>query len=82
MRTYEEIVREHGPLDPETDETADGVWYFNGVATAMKKAEMSATLGLGGVFLWEAGQDAKADDSSLLSHLGRFARSRRMGKEL
>jgi GH18 family chitinase len=60
--TYAEIVSVHHPA-PDVDEV-DGV-YFNGVATIQKKTHYAQEQELGGVMIWELGQDT-ADDTSLL----------------
>jgi hypothetical protein len=71
---YDEILRDLGPLPVNQDEVTpkehrtmrDHVkenhvgktWYFNSVATTVKKADYAYEQGLGGVYIWEAGQDA------------------------
>lgn len=60
--SYREIVVKHR-LDPATDEV-DGV-YFNGPATIRRKAEYAVEAGLGGVMVWELGQDAAGERSLL-----------------
>ncbi len=60
--TYAEIVALHHPA-PGDDE-AGGV-YFNGIATIQKKTRYAQDQGLGGVMIWELGQDT-TDDTSLL----------------
>lgn len=51
------------------------------MGTAVKKAELAAEQGLAGVFLWEAGQDAKDEGTSLLANLGAFARTLPAGEK-
>jgi GH18 family chitinase len=67
--TYAEVVRDHGPLAPDADQTEDGKWYFNGVKTTVAKVELAAVQGLAGIFLWEAGQDSKDEATSLLANM-------------
>lgn len=64
-KTYTELISEHGSLPPEADE-APGGWYFNGIATVVKKSGFAMGQGLGGVFFWEAGQDTNDAATSLL----------------
>jgi GH18 family chitinase len=60
--TYREIVTRHN-LNPDVDEI-DGV-YFNGPDTIRRKTEFALDTGLGGVMVWELGQDAPGDRSLL-----------------
>jgi GH18 family chitinase len=60
--TYAEIIRRHQPA-PEVDE-AGGV-YFNGIATVQQKTRYALEQRLGGVMIWELGQDT-GDETSLL----------------
>ena len=60
--TYAEIVSEYHPA-PEVDEV-DGV-YFNGIRTIQQKARYVTENHLGGVMIWELGQDT-TDETSLL----------------
>lgn len=60
--TYAEIVSRYQPA-PEVDE-AGGV-YFNGPATIQQKTRYTREQHLGGVMIWELGQDTK-DEASLL----------------
>lgn len=62
VTTYSEIVSPK-PLAPETDEV-DGL-FFNGPATIRKKTQFAIEQKLGGVMVWEIGQDAKGDASLL-----------------
>lgn len=59
-QSYREIVFQNEVL-PQDDE-ADG-YYFNGMNTVQKKAEMGIDLGLKGFFVWEIGQDSFGRDS-------------------
>jgi len=59
-QSYREIVFQNNVL-PQDDE-ADG-YYFNGLNTVQKKAEMGLNLGLKGCFVWEIGQDSFGRDS-------------------
>ena len=69
VQTYEEIYRDHSP-GPSIDELPNGM-YFNGVDTVMKKARWARSNGLAGVMVWEAGQDTKVAESSLVHALQR-----------
>jgi chitinase len=60
--TYAEIVRRYHPA-PDVDE-AGGV-YFNGITTIQRKTRYALEQQLGGVMIWELGQDT-SDDMSLL----------------
>ncbi len=59
---YREIVTRHRPA-PTTDEA--GGLYFNGPATVRRKTEYALGAGLGGVMVWELGQDAPGADALL-----------------
>lgn len=65
--TYAQIVEAHRP-GPEVDEV-DGL-YFNGPATIRRKAAFALETKLGGVMVWELGQDLR-DDRSLLRLVNR-----------
>ncbi len=60
--TYAEIVAQHHPA-PDADEV--GGIYFNGATTIQQKTRYAREQQLGGVMIWELGQDT-ADDTSLL----------------
>jgi GH18 family chitinase len=60
--TYAEIVHRYRPA-PEVNE-AGGV-YFNGIATIQQKTHYALEQRLGGVMIWELGQDT-GDETSLL----------------
>jgi len=60
--TYRQIVAKYKPA-PETDEV-DSI-YFNGPATIRRKTEFALESGLGGVMMWELGQDAEGKQSLL-----------------
>lgn len=60
--TYREIVEKYHPA-PETDEV-DGI-YFNGPATIRRKTEWAMKSKLGGVMIWELGQDVSGKDALL-----------------
>ncbi|HEV3022178.1 MAG TPA: glycosyl hydrolase family 18 protein [Pirellulales bacterium] len=61
-QTYAEIVRRHQPA-PEVDEV-DGI-YFNGPVTIARKTNEAIESKLGGIMVWELGQDAAGDQSLL-----------------
>ena len=56
-KSYEDLVRMHALL-PTDDRTADG-YYFNGPALIERKTRLAADMGLGGVMIWEVGQDCR-----------------------
>ncbi len=60
--TYAEIKQRFRP-DNQQDEA--GGFYFNGPATLAKKVKLAKQRGLGGVMIWEVGQDTKGKDSLL-----------------
>jgi chitinase len=61
-QTYSEIARRYHPA-PDVDEV-EGV-YFNGIRTIQQKARYARENNLGGLMVWELGQDT-TDDTSLL----------------
>jgi GH18 family chitinase len=63
--TYAEILRKHSPA-PDVDEV-DGL-FFNGPQTIDRKVAFAKGSRLGGVMIWELGQDA-AGEKSLLRRL-------------
>lgn len=55
-KTYTELLRSHGDtLSARTDEVEQ--WYFNGVTTVERKTKDAIAAHLGGVMVWELGQD-------------------------
>jgi GH18 family chitinase len=60
--TYRQLVGKF-KLPPETDEV-DSI-YFNGPATIRRKTQFALESGLGGVMVWELGQDAEGKQSLL-----------------
>lgn len=60
--TYAEIVQKHS-FPPDVDEV-DGL-FFNGPRTIDRKVEFAKNSKLGGVMIWELGQDALGDKSLL-----------------
>lgn len=60
--TYAEILQRFNPGKAQ-DEA--GGYFFNGPATLVKKVKLAKQRGLGGVMIWEIGQDAKGEDSLL-----------------
>ncbi|MEW6349900.1 MAG: glycoside hydrolase family 18 protein [Thermodesulfobacteriota bacterium] len=71
VRPYKNIVKNHRPV-PDVDEVA-GI-HFNGIATIQRKARFARDKGLGGVMIWELGQDT-TDHTSLLRAVYRSIRS-------
>ena len=60
-RTYEDIVQAHAPLDAASDAVPEGaaLVHFNGRATIAAKTRLALREGLGGIMIWEAGQDCR-----------------------
>lgn len=67
--SYAEIVERYHPA-PIFDEV-DNI-YFNGIGTIQQKTCLAKTMGLGGVMVWELGQDSM-DGSSLLAAIYKAA---------
>merc|ERR1712110_1391329 len=65
--TYEDLVQRHHPLPPSSDSvpaprdgrSADGTIGFNGVQTIEAKTRYALQKGIGGVMIWEVGQDCR-----------------------
>ncbi len=62
-RSYEDLVREHAPLGPSENEA--GGYFFNGPELIERKVKLALELGLGGVMVWEVGQDCR---QNLVAH--------------
>jgi GH18 family chitinase len=60
--TYAEIKQR---FRPGNNQDEAGGFYFNGPDTLAKKVKLAKKRGLGGVMIWEIGQDAKGKDSLL-----------------
>jgi len=73
--TYTEIVGQFRP-SPEVDEV-NGI-YFNGITTIQRKTCLAMNENIGGVMIWELGQDT-ADDTSLLSAIRRTVNNGKCG---
>jgi len=60
--TYEDLVQRH-KLDPSWDTVQDqGARVgFNGITTIERKTQLAVDRGLGGVMIWESGQDCRVD---------------------
>jgi hypothetical protein len=56
-RPYEDFVRNR-VLDRDLDEV--GGSYFNGLATIARKTALAGNSGLGGLMIWEVGQDCRS----------------------
>jgi len=56
--TYEDIVQKHHPLAPDVD-LVEGNLGFNGVTTIAEKTRHAIQQNLGGVMIWEVGQDCR-----------------------
>jgi len=64
-KTYEEIHRNYHPLSPKKNGV--GKYYFNGVKMIAHKTKYAVREGLGGMMIWELGQDiAPTSKESLL----------------
>jgi chitinase len=59
---YAKIV---GNFHPGPNLDSESGYYFNGIDTIRKKTRLARSEGLGGVMIWEAGEDTR-DDTSLL----------------
>jgi chitinase len=70
--TYDEIVRKYGP--PPASDEVDGI-YFNGVETIRRKTHFAVENKLGGIMIWELGQDTMGEQS-LLRVIGQAVRNR------
>jgi GH18 family chitinase len=62
VRTYREIIEQYAP--PAERDEVDGLFY-NGPDLVRAKLKYSRAAGLGGVMLWELGQDATGEQSLL-----------------
>lgn len=71
--TYAEIVSTHEP-GPHIDEI--GGIYFNGINTIFEKTEYAMDKQLGGVMIWEVGQDSY-ENASLLETIRETANSQK-----
>jgi GH18 family chitinase len=68
--SYAQLVQKYHPA-PEIDEV-DGI-YFNGIKTIERKTRYALENKLGGIMIWEMGQDTN-DEQSLLRAIRRVAR--------
>lgn len=68
VKTYEEIRREYAGSQPfdEVGDVVDG-FGFNSIDTVKAKVALAKEYGYGGVMIWELGQDAQDDESSLFA---------------
>ena len=71
--TYAEIIGQYHP-SPEIDEV-NGI-YFNGIETIQKKTCLAFDANIGGVMVWELGQDT-TDNTSLLQAIQRTTQNSR-----
>ena len=62
--SYSYIIDTYNP-EPEVDQVAD--IYFNGIETIKKKTQFAINKGIGGIMIWEVGQDTRDDTSLLLA---------------
>ncbi len=72
VQTFAQLARRDN-FDPTADEF-DG-YYFNGHATIAKKVFWARESGLGGIMIWELGQDAQSEQSLLRTILESSNRS-------
>lgn len=56
-KSYEDLVQAHAPLDANTNEA--GGYFFNSPTLLRSKVALARELGLGGVMIWEVGQDCR-----------------------
>ena len=61
-RSYGDLAEGHD-LEPGSNRAGD--YYFNSIDTVKKKAAHAQELGLGGIMVWEIGQDARGGKSLL-----------------
>jgi len=54
-KTYQEILQMNPKLKPNSDQ--EGPYYYNGFQTIKKKVEYAMKNGIGGIMIWEVGQD-------------------------
>ena len=67
--TYAALAQRHGVAARPAADRA-GAWYYNGPRTLARKARLAHTRGLGGLMVWELGQDVRPDaPGSLLAAL-------------
>jgi chitinase len=57
--SFEDLVQRHHPLDPSLDDIASESISFNGRNTIAAKTRSAMENGLGGVMIWEVGQDCR-----------------------
>merc|ERR1712107_688261 len=100
-KAYEDLVQQHHPLGPEVNEVpvdaGQATQNFNGVKWIEEKTSYAISRGLGGVMIWEVGQDCRLvpvahsdqthvrtcpeDNSSLLLAITRAAVGAGRGRE-
>ena len=56
-KSYEDLVQKFHPLGEGVDEV--GGYYFNSVDLIRRKTRLAHRLGLGGIMIWEVGQDCR-----------------------
>ncbi len=61
-KSYKDILQEFGP---SSDMDSISGYFFNGLDTIQNKTRLARRMGLGGVMIWELGQDAHGQDSLL-----------------
>ena len=61
--TYDEIQSRFHPTPPQEDEA--GGFFFNGPATLQRKVQLARKPDLGGVMIWEIGQDSRGKNRLL-----------------
>jgi chitinase len=62
-KTYEDIAQQWpGKQDDDSvTDTAGDTWYFNGPSTIAAKTEEAIRAGVGGIMIWEVGQDCRRE---------------------
>ncbi len=71
-QSYRKIVEE---FHPRAEENEAGGFFFNGRELVRQKAQLTAELGCGGCYIWEAGQDSLGKDSLIQELLNYFGES-------
>jgi len=67
--TYEQLVKQFG-IDNSPNMDMVSNWYYNGPRMMKRKARLAYDRGLGGIMIWELGQDVRPDaKGSLLAAL-------------
>ena len=69
-KTYEDLAKEHPEVGVSGGGDEVAGYFFNGPDTIRRKVRMAKSSGVGGVMIWEVGQDFHPDDKrSLLQNI-------------